>query len=234
MLGLPDAVRSRAPHAVTHTDAIAAAPWLDLVAVTASTDLVSICAHKMGGPVNAGALLLRRAVELDAVVSGGGQERGRRGGTVDVAAAVGLAAAVRVCTAERDDAVVATRARQQRLTAALAAIEGVTVTAPHARRLPGHVHVTVDGLASDEMLFVLDQAGVCASAASSCASGAGTASHVLAAMGVPLARARGAVRFTIGMDTTDAEVTDVIGIFAAMVRQLRPVDARPTTGKMVP
>lgn len=216
-----DAVRSRAPQAVSHTDAVAAAPWLDLADVTASSDLVSICAHKMGGPVNAGALLVRRSVQFDPVVAGGGQERGYRGGTVDVAAAVGLAAAVRLCASERVALVAATRVRQRTLESALRAVPGLLVTAPSARRLPGHVHVTVEGVASDEMLFLLDQENVCASAASSCSSGAGVASHVLAAMGVPAGRARGAVRFTMGPETTDDDVTALIAIFSSVVAKLR-------------
>ena len=85
---------ARVPGCATHTDAVAAAPWLDLARVTAGYDLVSVCAHKIGGPVNAGALVARDGVGIDALVPGGGQERGRRGGTVDVASAVGLAAAL--------------------------------------------------------------------------------------------------------------------------------------------
>jgi cysteine desulfurase len=171
--------------------------------------------------VNAGALLVRRSVQFDPVVAGGGQERGYRGGTVDVAAAVGLAAAVRLCASERVALVAATRVRQRTLESALRAVPGLLVTAPSARRLPGHVHVTVEGVASDEMLFLLDQANVCASAASSCSSGAGVASHVLAAMGVPAGRARGAVRFTMGPETTDDDVTALIAIFSSVVAKLR-------------
>jgi cysteine desulfurase len=216
-----DLVRRCAPGAVTHTDAIAAAPWLDLASATAAIDLVSICAHKLGGPVNAGALVVRGSTALDAVAGGGGQERGRRGGTVDVAAAVGLATALALATRERAEHVEHARAQQRRLLEALTRVDGVAATAPHAAKLPGHVHVTVAGLASDEILFLLDQAGVCASAASSCASGAGTASHVLAAMGVAPERARGAVRFTLGPQNTDEDVAVLIEVFAAAVARLR-------------
>ena len=216
-----DAVRSLAPGAASHSDAVAAAPWLNLVHETSNLDLISICAHKLGGPVNAGALAMRSTLNLDAVVSGGGQERGRRGGTVDVAAAVGLAAAVRATARERDSAVRATSQRQRRLEKFMTSIPGVQITAPNATRLPGHVHLTVEGVSSDEMLFLLDQAGVCASAASSCSSGAVIASHVLAAMGVPAARARGALRFTMGAETTDDDVVVLENVFAETVRRLR-------------
>jgi cysteine desulfurase len=216
-----DVVRRHAPHAVVHSDAVAAAPWLDLSVVASSVDLVSICAHKLGGPVNSGALAMRGSVALDAVVSGGGQERGLRGGTVDVAAAVGLAAAVRATARERESALRTTAMRAERLGQFLSQIPGVQLTAANANKLPGHVHVTVDAVASDELLFVLDQDGICASAASSCSSGAGVASHVLAAMAMSAQRARGAVRFTLGAETTDEDVSALCASFSAGVSQLR-------------
>jgi cysteine desulfurase len=207
--------------AVTHTDAVAAAPWLDLSVVTSTIDLISICGHKLGGPVNVGALISRGPVALNAVVPGGEQERGKRGGTVDVAAVVGLAAAVRATAADRIETYERVTDFQTRLSNALSLLPGVMVTARGASLLPGHVHVTVDGLASDEMLFMLDQSGVCASAASSCSSGAAVASHVLAAMDVPAVRAKGAIRFTMGAETTAHEVTELIRIFSGVVHQLR-------------
>jgi cysteine desulfurase len=205
----------------THTDAVAAAPWLSLPVITATTDLISICAHKLGGPVNSGALIVRNEVPFDAVTPGGGQERGRRGGTVDVAAAVGLAVALRVT--ERDLVEVNERVieYQHKMTAALSFLPGCLITAPAVVRVPGTVHVTFDGLASDELLFLLDQAGVCASAAASCSSGASTQSHVLAAMGVDTERARGSLRLSMGAETTEADVDAVIAILSTVVYRLR-------------
>ncbi len=197
-------------HAVTHSDAVAAAPWLDLGELCAGVDAVSLCAHKLGGPVNSGALVLRGDVALEAMMPGGGQERGRRGGTVDVAACVGLAAAIRCVEAERRAGHDRVRQHQDRLRQSLATLAGAAITAEQARTVPGTVHVTFEGLASDEMLFLLDQDGVCASAASSCSSGAAVSSHVLAAMGVAAPRARGSLRLTMGPDTCDDEVTAVI------------------------
>ncbi len=171
--------------------------------------------------MNAGALVLRGDVALDPVVSGGGQERGRRGGTVDVAAAVGLAAAVRATKRDRDSALESTTRFTSELRNFFAGVKGVTLTAPGARLLPGHVHLTVDAVASDELLFVLDQSGICASAASSCSSGAGVASHVLAAMGMDAARAKGAVRFTLGAETTAEDVAALRHAFSGAMDQLR-------------
>jgi len=206
---------------VTHTDAVAAASWVKLSNLTATTDMISICAHKIGGPVNSGALILRNNVTLEAVIPGGGQERGRRGGTVDVAAVVGLAAAVRLTMKELTEVSDRVLDYQEKLVAALSLIPGCEVTGLEALRVPGTVHVTFDDIASDELLFLLDQEGVCASAAASCSSGASTASHVLAAMGVPHERARGSLRLSMGAETTDADVDAVIGILSGVVHRLR-------------
>jgi cysteine desulfurase len=107
------------------------------------------------------------------------------------------------------------------LEAALSFLPRCVVTAPDASRLAGTVHVTFEGLASDELLFLLDQEGVCVSAAASCSSGAAEPSHVLAAMGVATARARGALRISMGAETTEEEVDALIGILSSVVYRLR-------------
>ena len=206
---------------VVHTDAVAAAPWLYMPTVTASADMVSLCAHKLGGPVSAGALVVRGPVALDAQVPGGGQEQGRRGGTVDVAAAVGLAAAVRATAREFDEVNERVEDLQSTMVNALSLLPGCRVTGVAALRVPGTVHVTLEGLVSDELLFLLDEAGVYASAAASCSSGASQASHVLEAMGVAADRARGSLRFSMGAETTAQDVGEVIAILSRIVHQLR-------------
>ncbi|HTT58846.1 MAG TPA: aminotransferase class V-fold PLP-dependent enzyme [Acidimicrobiales bacterium] len=218
--GVASVVHSLPGSAVTHTDAVAAAPWLDLSVVTGSMDMVSICAHKLGGPVNSGALVVRSDVVYEGVVPGGGQERGHRGGTVDVAAAVGLATALRETARELQEANDRVYEYQQKIGAALSFLPGCRVTAENAARVPGTVHVTFEGLASDELLFLLDQEGVCAAAAASCSSGASVSSHVLAAMGVAPERARGSVRFSMGAETTDDDVDALIRIVSSVVYQL--------------
>jgi cysteine desulfurase len=220
--GVGSLARAVGPNGVpTHSDAVAAAPWLNLAEATASMDMISICAHKIGGPVSSGALILRSDVAIDAAVPGGGQERGRRGGTVDVAAAVGLAIAVRLTAKERDQVTARVAGYQQQLCTALSVLEGCAITAPGANRLPGTVHVTFEGLASDELLFLLDQAGVCAAAASSCSSGAAIASHVLAAMGVAPERARGSLRLSMGGETSQEDIDALIVILTSVVKRLR-------------
>ncbi len=205
---------------LTHTDAVAAAPWLFLPIVTGSIDMVSICAHKIGGPVNSGALIMRDDFPIYALVPGGGQERGHRGGTVDVAACVGLAAATRLISEELTKTNERISEYQHRLSAALSFLPGCRITAPGVNKVSGTVHATFEGIASDELLFLLDQRGVCASAASSCSSGAALASHVLAAMGMAPERAKGSLRLTMGAETTEDDVDALIEILSSVVYRL--------------
>jgi cysteine desulfurase len=160
-------------------------------------------------------------VALEAMMPGGGQERGRRGGTVDVAACVGLATAIRCVQADRRSGDQRVREKQDRLRKALSQLSGARITAEGATTVAGTVHATFEGIASDELLFLLDQDGVCASAASSCSSGAAVSSHVLAAMGVAPELARGSLRLTMGHDTSDDEVDAVIAAVTRAVGRLR-------------
>jgi cysteine desulfurase len=223
---LCDVVREVAPEAVVHTDAVAAAPWLDLATAAPGADLVTICAHKLGGPVGSGALCLRREVALAPLLVGGGQERGRRAGTPDVAAAVGLAAALRCAARDRLAAARATERRRDALASMLTErIDGVVVTASSAPRLPGTCHVTIEGVETEELVFLCDQSGLCVSAASSCSSGAAQRSHVLAAMGSD-ERTRAPLRLTLGHETTDDDVDRAASIVAGAVAHLRASTAR--------
>ena len=139
----------------------------------------------------------------------------------DPAAAVGLATAVRVTKSELAEVNERVLDLQEKLVAAVTLIPGCEVTGLGALRVPGTVHLTFEDLASDELLFLLDQEGVCASAAASCSSGAASPSHVLAAMGVSRERARGSLRLSMGAETTDHEVDAVIAILSRVVYQLR-------------
>ena len=215
------AAMAQAAGVVSHSDVVAAAPWMDLSVVGASVDMISLCAHKLGGPVNAGALVLRRDITMDALAPGGGQEKGRRGGTVDVAAAVGLATALRLAAQDREATVRRVTALRDTLIAGVSDLGDVAVTGSAAVRLPGTVHLTFPGIASDELLFVLDEAGVCASAAAACSSGAVVASHVLDAMGMDPARARGSLRLSFGAETTSEDIAAVTALLRSAVTHLR-------------
>jgi cysteine desulfurase len=231
MQPLPDlieAINRRAPNAYIFTDAVQAAPYVDLAEFTAGADMVSLSAHKVGGPVGVGALAIAPRVVLHPRQYGGGQERERRSGTQDVVGAVGLATALRLVTSERGTAAVRVAALRDRLRDGLLnAIEGAyrTVTAAAVAAgvdvLPGHLHLCVPGVEREELLVALGEQDVCVSGGSSCASGALQPSHVLSAMGVAPALAAGALRFTLGYVTTEADVDRALAVVPAVVAALR-------------
>jgi cysteine desulfurase len=220
-----DIVRDRAPGAVLHTDAVQAAPWLDVIRATSAADLVSISAHKFGGPKGIGALVIRDRAgsAIAARQRGGGQEHERRSGTPSVAGIVAMAEALRLTVADREEIVTRVgRLRDRLADGLLAAIPGTTETAPdRAQRVAGICHLRFDGIESEALLFLLDEAHVCASAGSSCASGAMDPSHVLRALGVPRAEAFGSIRLSLGHASTDADVDLALEVIPAAVRQLR-------------
>lgn len=197
---------------LVHTDAVQALPWLDVAALAAPAHLVSVSAHKVGGPQGVGALVVREGVRLAPLLRGGGQEAGRRSGTHNVAGIVGFAAAVRACRAAPPDVA----ALRDRLATGLAAIPGCRPTVPGGTA-PGILSVLLDGIESEALLVLLDRAGVCASAAASCASGAMEASHVLAAIGA----AGGSLRLSLGWTSTEADVDRALEVLPAAVAQLR-------------
>ena len=212
----------RAPRALLHTDAVQAVPWLDVASITAVADLVTMSAHKLGGPKGVGVLVARDNVALEPIIVGGGQERDRRSGTIDVAGIVGTAVALRVTTAERTEtARRVTDLRDRFADAVLSGLDGVTPSAPWHKVLPGHCHLRFEGVEQEELLMLLDDAGICASAGAACASGAVEPSHVLAAMGVVDADARSGIRFTLGRTTTDDEVAAAVAATVAAVSRLR-------------
>ncbi len=220
-----DLVRRRAPRALLHTDAVGAGAWLDLAEWTADADLVSVGGHKFGGPKGVGALVVRRAARLEPVLHGGPQERGRRPGTHDVAGIVGMAAALEVAARTREEEAVRVAALRDRLAEGLLAQPGVSATVDrHGGRpalLPGTCHLLFEGVAQEELLVLLDQGEVCASAGAACASGALAPSHVLLAMGVAESAARGAVRFSLGWSSTSREVEHALEVVPKALAQLR-------------
>jgi cysteine desulfurase len=220
--GVVRVVRRRAPRAVVHTDAVAAAPFLDVGRAAAGADLVSLSAHKLGGPKGVGALVVRDGTPLRPIVFGGGQERERRSGTHDVAGAVGMAVALRLAAARRpEDGARVAQLRDHLVDGLLAAIPRTVESAPRAGLLAGHAHLRFAGVEQEEVLVLLDEAGVCASAGSACASGAIEPSHVLLAMGVAPPDARSAVRFTLGHSTTAGEVEQALAATPAAIARLR-------------
>jgi cysteine desulfurase len=224
-------VRRRAPGAVVHTDAVQAASWLDLRATVAGAGLVAVSSHKVGGPQGVGALIARPGTPLRPLLLGGGQERELRSGTHNVAGIVGMAVALQAAAAEREATAARVGGLRDRLAEGLlAAIPGAVRTGGGrgTPRLPGTLHLCIPGIESEALLFLLDEAGVCASAASACASGAHQASHVLAAMGIGPELGAGALRLSLGWTSTDADVDQALRVIPAAVARLHGVhDRRP-------
>lgn len=214
-------VRERAPRAVLHTDAVQAVPWLDVTAATEGCDLISISGHKFGGPKGVGVLVVRDGVDLLAEIEGGGQERGLRAGTVNVAGAVALARALQVTDERRAEEVERARRLRDRLGAGLrAARPDAFLNGDADRKVAGNLHLGFPGIEAEALLLMLDRTGVCAAAGSSCSSGASEPSHVLAAMGLDRADALASIRLSLGYASTDAEVDAALAAIPAAVDRL--------------
>ena len=215
-------VRDHAPNAVLHTDAVQAACWLDLRDLWPHVDTMSLSGHKFGGPKGVGVLALRDGIGVDPFIVGGGQERDRRSGTHNVAGIVALAEALAATDVERPTETARVASLRDRLVGGLvAAIPGTRETVPAEAKVAGSAHVMFEGLESEALLYLLDEAGVCASAASACSSGAMDPSHVLAAMGIDRTWAAGALRMSLGRTTTDGDVDAALGALTSAVATLR-------------
>jgi len=215
-------VATGAPRAVLHSDAVQAVPWMDVADRTAPAALVSVSAHKFGGPKGSGALIIRPGTGLRPRIDGGGQERGRRSGTPNVAAAVGTAAALTATVAGRTEDVRRVAVLRDRLADALVgAVPGVTETGDRAERVGGILHLRFAGVEAEAMVVLLDQVGIAASAGAACSSGAVEPSHVLAAMGLDPDEAASGVRFSLGVTTIDQDVDDAIARIPPVVERLR-------------
>jgi cysteine desulfurase len=207
---------------VLHTDAVQAVTWVDVASAAAGADLVSVTAHKIGGPQGTGALVVRSGVTLEPQLVGGGQEQERRSGTHNVAGIVGFAAALRACTDARDATVERVGKLRDRLAdGLLASIPGAIESGTRDTKVAGICSLLIEGIESESLLFLLDRAGICATAASSCASGALEPSHVLAAMGVPRELAKGSLRLSLGWSSSDDDVDLALDVIPRAVGQLR-------------
>jgi cysteine desulfurase len=225
--------------AVLLCDAVQAAgvPGLDLDAIGA--DLVALAAHKLGGPTGVGALVVRQGLDLRPLVHGGGQERGLRSGTLPVAALAGFGTAAAAALAERETHAPRLAGLRARLLAGLRAAEpALTVNGSPTggpdqggggtdlgSSLPGLLSVRFGGRRAEDLLLLLDRAGVACSAGSACASGAVTASHVLLAMGRSPSEARETIRFSLGWGSTEADVDEAA---AAVAQAVAVLPARPS------
>ena len=180
-----------------HVDAVQAAGWLPLSAADLGFDAISIAGHKLGAPKGTGVLAVRGRIPVEPLMHGGGQERGRRSGTEDVAGAVGLALALELAESERVEAAARVAAlRDEFVTRVLAAVPSARLTGDPVHRLPATASFTFAGTSGEAILLELERRGVVSSSGSACAAGSDEPSHVLIAMGIPPEVAQTAVRFT--------------------------------------
>ena len=207
--------------ALVHVDAVQGAAHLPIDVTTLGADLVSFAAHKVEGPKGAGALWIRRGTAILPQMHGGSQERYRRAGTENVAAAVGMAVAFELAADERGSVVPALERRRDRLRTALLAVEDVELTGHPVERLPGLLSVVVRGVLGDDLVMALDLEDVACSTGSACTTGSSEPSHVLSAMGYPPSEARGSLRLSLGRTTSDADVERVAVLLPQVIGRLR-------------
>ncbi|MFT4211778.1 MAG: cysteine desulfurase family protein [Microbacterium sp.] len=203
-----------------HLDAVQAAGWLPLSGTGA--DAISIAGHKLGAPKGTGVLAVRGRIPLEPLLHGGGQERGRRSGTENVAGAVAVATALELAEAERSaESARVAAVRDEVVARVLTAVPAARLTGDPVHRLPGTASFTFAGTSGEAVLLELERRGITSSSGSACAAGSDEPSHVLVAMGVPADVARTAVRLTFGHGPVDAAA--VATAVAAAVSAVHPV-----------
>ena len=211
--------------AVFHADAVQAAGKIPLSFPGSGARLMSLSSHKIYGPKGAGALIADGALELEPLLHGGGQERGRRGGTENVAAIAGFGAAAELALAEMEARRRHAQRLRDRLETQLAGIAGLRIFGARAPRLPNTTQFAVPPFHSATLLGLLDKKGFAVSSGSACASGTDEPSHVLLAMGVPAEVALCAIRVSVGKDNTEAEIDAFVAALRAVLGEAMPAMA---------
>ncbi len=204
-----------------HTDAVQAAGHLPIDVQEQNIDLLSLSAHKFHGPRGAGVLYARTGVRLTPLIEGGAQERGRRAGTENLPAIVGMAAALEEACRDGDARRVRVAALRDRLIRGLARIPHAVLNGDPVQRLPGNVNFCFEGIEGESLLLLLDDEGICASSGSACTSGSLDPSHVLLAIGRPHEIAHGSLRLTLSEQTTEEEIDYTIDAVTRAVARLR-------------
>ncbi|NLW16568.1 MAG: cysteine desulfurase NifS [Firmicutes bacterium] len=204
-----------------HTDAVQSFGTLPIDVNELQVDLLSLSGHKIYGPKGIGALYVRRGTRVRPIMFGGGQERKLRPGTENVAGIVGLAKAVELAMAEREERVKEMTRLRDKLIDGLLAVPHVTLNGHREKRLPGNVNISVKYVEGESLILSLDLRGIAVSSGSACTSGSLEPSHVLIAMGLDHLQAHGSLRLTLGRDTTDEDIDYVLEVFPEVVERLR-------------
>ena len=211
----------RAHGVLFHTDAVQAAGHIPVNVKKQNIDMLSLSAHKFHGPRGIGALYVKRGIELISLMEGGGQERGKRPGTENLPAIMGMAAALKEeCTLmEQNEAKVT--AMRDRLIQGLSQIPYSILNGSREKRLPGNVNFCFEGVSGESLLLLLDSRGLCASSGSACASGALDPSHVLLSLGLAPEIAQGSLRISLDISNTEEEIDYMLEVIPQVVEQLR-------------
>jgi cysteine desulfurase len=205
-----------------HTDAVQAVGAVPVDFAAKGVDALSLTAHKLGGPYGVGALVARRELSVTALVHGGGQERDIRSGTIDPPAIAGFAAAVELAVKEQAAYAARVGALRDRLVAGvLSVVPDAVLNGDREERLPGNAHFSFPGCEGDSLLMLLDARGIECSTGSACSAGVPQPSHVLLAMGRTEAQARSSLRFSLGHDSTEADVDALVEAIGPCVERAR-------------
>ena len=220
---IEEVVALAAEHGIpVHTDAVQAVGSVPVDFAASGVDALSLTGHKVGGPYGVGALVVRREVDVTALVHGGGQERDIRSGTLDTPAIAGFAAAVELSVKQQHDH--ATRLavlRDDLVAGVLRAVPDAVLNGDRQHRLPGNAHLRFPGCEGDSLLMLLDARGIECSTGSACSAGVPQASHVLLAMGCDEEQARSSLRFSLGHTSSSADVEAVVAAVAPVVERAR-------------
>jgi cysteine desulfurase len=211
----------REKNVLFHTDAVQAAGHIAIDVREQKIDMLSLSAHKFHGPKGVGALYARSGIVLSNLIEGGAQERGKRGGTENVAGIMGMAAALEEAANHIDETSTRVTALRNRLIAGLDQIPYGELNGNLENRLPGNVNFCFEGIEGESLLLLLDDKGICASSGSACTSGSLDPSHVLLAIGRPHEVAHGSLRLSLGEDVTEEQVDYIIQSVKEVVAYLR-------------
>ena len=217
-----DEAKRRGTNIIFHTDAVQAVGFLDFNVKKLGVDLLSLSAHKFYGPKGVGALYIRRGTPFETQLSGGGQERGRRSGTENVAAIVGMAKALEISIENREQTNLhCIKLRDKLIKDVMSNIKGVNLNGDDTLRLPNNVNFSFSGVEGEPLLLGLDFAGICVSSGSACSSGSLEPSHVLTSLGLTDEQAQGSLRITLGRENTVEEVEKIVEVLVGLVAKLR-------------
>ena len=204
-----------------HTDAVQAAGHLPIDVKAQSIDLLSLSAHKFHGPKGTGALYVRKGIPVTRLIEGGNQEQGRRAGTENVPAIIGMAAALEQACAHMAENAQKVSALRNQLIEGLSRIPGTVLNGDPENRLPGNVNLSFAGIEGESLVLLLDQQGICASTGSACTSHSLLPSHVLLATGQTCEMAASALRLSLNKNNTQADVDEVLRVTPRLVKELR-------------